>query len=55
MVLQDVVTYFNEQWGDISTNLASMFIGDMTPEEVLQAIDDGRAQLAAAAGDPAWN
>ena len=55
MVLQDVVTYFNEQWGDISTNLASMFIGDMTPEEVLQAIDDGRAQLAGAAGDAAWN
>lgn len=55
MVLQDVVTYYNEQWMDISANLASMFIGDMTPEEVLQAIDDGRAQLAAAAGDPAWN
>ena len=54
MVLQDVVTYFNEQWGDISTNLASMFIGDMTPEDVLKAIDDGRAQLAEAAGDEAW-
>ncbi len=55
MVLQDVVTYFNEQWGDVSTNLAAMFIGEMTPEQVLQAIDEGRAQLAAAAGDPAWN
>ncbi len=54
MVLQDVVTYYNEQWGDISTNLASMFIGDMTPEEVLKAIDDGRAQLAGAAGDENW-
>lgn len=54
MVLQDVVTYFNEQWGDISTNLASMFMGQMTPEDVLKAIDEGRAQLAAAAGDPAW-
>ena len=54
MVLQDVVTYFNEQWMDISANLASMFIGDMTPEEVLQAIDDGRAQLAGAADDEAW-
>ena len=54
MVLQDVVTYFNEQWMDISANIAAMFIGDMTPEEVLQAIDDGRAQLAAAAGDEAW-
>ncbi len=54
MVLQDVVTYYNEQWGDISANIASMFIGDMTPEEVLQAIDEGRAQLAQAAGDENW-
>ena len=54
MVLQDVVTYYNEQWGDISTNMAAMFIGDMTAEEVLQAVDEGRAQLAAAAGDEAW-
>ena len=55
MVLQDVVTYFNEQWMDISANIAAMFIGDMTSEEVLQAIDEGRAQLAAAAGDEAWS
>ena len=54
MVLQDVVKYYNEQWMDISANIASMFIGDMTPEEVLQAIDDGRAQLAEAAGDENW-
>ena len=27
MVLQDVVTYFNEQWMDISANIAAMFIG----------------------------
>ncbi len=54
MVLQDVVTYFNEQWGDISTNLSAMFIGDMTPDDVLQKIDEGRAQLAQAAGDEAW-
>ena len=55
MVLQDVVTYYNEQWGDISTNLAAMFMGDMTSDEVLQAVDNGRAQLAQAAGDPAWD
>lgn len=54
MVLQDVVTYFNEQWSDISANLASMFIGDMTPQEVLEAIDAGRTQLANAAGDEYW-
>ncbi|MBO6127757.1 MAG: carbohydrate ABC transporter substrate-binding protein [Pseudobutyrivibrio sp.] len=54
MVLQDVVKYYNEQWMDISANIASMFIGDMTPEEVLEAIDTGRAQLAEAAGDENW-
>ena len=54
MVLQDVAKYFNEQWMDISANIASMFIGDMTPEDVLKAVDDGRAQLAKAAGDPNW-
>lgn len=54
MVLQDVVTYFNEQWMDISANIASMFIGDMTPQQVLEAIDAGRTQLANAAGDEYW-
>ena len=54
MVLQDVVTFFNEQWMDISANLAAMFIGDMTPQEVLAEIDAGRAQLAKAAGDAHW-
>ena len=54
MVLQDVVKYYNEQWMDISANIASMFIGDMTPEEVLEAIDTGRAQLAEAAGGGKW-
>ena len=54
MVLQDVVTYYNEQWMDISANLAAMFMGDMTSDDVLKAIDEGRTQLAQAAGDPAW-
>lgn len=54
MVLQDVVKYFNEQWMDISANIASMFIGDMTPQEVLEAIDAGRTQLATAASDENW-
>lgn len=54
MVLQDVVLYFNEQWMDINADLAAMFIGDMTSDEVLKAIDDRRAQLAEAAGDSNW-
>lgn len=54
MVLQDVILYFNEQWMDINADLAAMFIGDMTSEEVLKGLDDRRAQLAQAAGDTNW-
>ena len=54
MVLQDVVLYFNEQWMDINADLAAMFIGDMTSDDVLKGIDDRRTQLAEAAGDPNW-
>ncbi len=54
MVLQDVVLYFNEQWMDINADLAAMFIGDMTSDQVLKGIDDRRAQLAKAAGDENW-
>ncbi|MBQ7584401.1 MAG: extracellular solute-binding protein [Lachnospiraceae bacterium] len=54
MVLQDVVLYFNEQWMDINADLAAMFIGDMTSEDVLKGIDDRRTQLAQAAGDANW-
>ena len=54
MVLQDEVKYFNEQWMDISANLAAEFAGEMTSEEVLRAIDDERTRLAEAAGDENW-
>ncbi len=54
MVLQDVVLYYNEQWMDINADLSAMFIGDMTPKEVLEGIDERRAQLAQAAGDANW-
>ncbi len=54
MVLQDVVLYYNEQWMDINADLAAMFIGDMTSDDVLKAIDERRAQLAKAAGDANW-
>lgn len=54
MVLQDTVTYYNEQWGEISTNLALMFENKMSPNEVLMAVDAQREILAKQAGDPAW-
>lgn len=54
LVLQDVVTYFNEQWGDISKDILEMCEGKMSSEEVLEQIDIRRAELAKAANDPAW-
>lgn len=54
MVLQDEVTYFNEQWGEISSDILQMCEGTMSPEDVLNQIDARRASLAQAANDPAW-
>ncbi|MCM1535979.1 MAG: extracellular solute-binding protein [Clostridium sp.] len=54
LVLQDEVTYFNEQWGEISGDILKMCEGAMSPEDVLIQIDARRASLAQAADDPAW-
>jgi hypothetical protein len=40
---------------DLSTDLASLLLGDMRPEDVLKAIDSRRTILAERAGDPAWD
>ena len=54
-VPRSLSTYCCMQFSNILWKVfASMFIGDMTPEEVLEAIDTGRAQLAEAAGDENW-
>ena len=55
IVYQDVVNYVNPQWMDIGRDMESMFIGTMTADEVLQSIDQRRAEMAATASDPAWN
>ena len=54
LVLQDEVTYFNEQWGEISGDILKMCEGTMSPEDVLTQIDARRTSLARAANDPAW-
>ena len=54
LVLQDEITYFNEQWGEISNDILKMCEGAMSPEDVLNQIDARRASLAQAANDPAW-
>lgn len=54
LVLQDEITYFNEQWGEISEDILKMCEGKMSSEEVLEQIDVRRAEYAKAANDPAW-
>jgi raffinose/stachyose/melibiose transport system substrate-binding protein len=54
IIWQDSVSYVNDQWMDVGKDLASMFMGQMTPDQVISAIDERRAKIAKAAGDPAW-
>ena len=54
IVYQDSVNYLNPQWMDMGKDMVAMFTGAMTPEEVLQSIDQRRADMAKTAGDPAW-
>lgn len=54
-VFQASVKYYNPAWMDIGADMSAMFLGEMSPEEVLQDIDKLRADQAAAASDPAWN
>ena len=53
-VFQDSIKYLNPQWTELTQDIVSMFIGDMTAEDVLNAIDDRRATQAKAVGDDAW-
>jgi hypothetical protein len=34
--------------------MVALFTGGMTPEDVMNSIDQRRAELATTAGDPAW-
>jgi len=54
-VFQASVKYYNPAWMDIGADMSAMFLGEMTPNEVLQDIDKLRAEQAAAASDAAWN
>lgn len=54
VVFQDSIKYLNPQWMELGQDIVSMFIGDMTSEEVLKQIDTRRATQAEAAGDEAW-
>lgn len=53
-VFQDTIKYLNPQWTELTQDIVSMFIGDMTSKDVLNAIDERRATQAEAVGDEAW-
>ena len=54
-VFQASVKYYNPAWMDIGVDMSAMFLGEMSPEEVLEDIDKLRAEQAAAASDENWN
>src|SRR4030042_355676 len=54
-VYKTAVNYVNPQWMDVGTDLTAMFTGAVTPEGVLENIDQRRTDMDTAAGDAAWN
>jgi raffinose/stachyose/melibiose transport system substrate-binding protein len=54
-VLQVGTKYSNSAWNDFGNDMIAMCQGTMTAEEVLENMDGYRAELAATAGDEAWN
>jgi raffinose/stachyose/melibiose transport system substrate-binding protein len=54
LVLQSGVKYFNEQWMEVGRDIEAMYIGALEPEDILKNIDERRAKMARAMGDPAW-
>jgi len=53
-VYQNCVNYLNPQWMEIGADISSMFMGEMTPDEVISSMDMRRADQAKAAGDAHW-
>jgi raffinose/stachyose/melibiose transport system substrate-binding protein len=53
-VLQSAVKYTNEQWMEIGKDIEAMYMNAMTPKQILENIDERRAKMAKAQGDPAW-
>jgi raffinose/stachyose/melibiose transport system substrate-binding protein len=53
-VLQASASYIDPQWMQIGKDLQDMFLGQLTPKQVLQNVDKRRAEQALAQKDPAW-
>ena len=53
-VYQTAVNYLNPQWMDIGKDLVAVFTNTLTPEGVLENIDQRRTDMAETANDPNW-
>jgi len=51
---QGGVKYIMGQWMEIEADFEQMMVGAMTPRRFLERVDARRANMAAAARDPAW-
>jgi raffinose/stachyose/melibiose transport system substrate-binding protein len=51
---QGGVKYIMTQWMEIEADFEQMLAGAMTPRRFLEGVDARRANMAIAAGDPAW-
>jgi raffinose/stachyose/melibiose transport system substrate-binding protein len=51
---QGGVKYIMTQWMELDADFEQMLIGVLTPLEYLARVDERRANMAIAAGDPAW-
>lgn len=51
---QGGVKYIMGQWMEIEADFEQMMVGAMTPQRFLAGVDTRRANMAAAARDPAW-
>ncbi len=51
---QGGVKYIMGQWMEIEADFEQMMVGAMTPQRFLSRVDTRRANMAAAARDPAW-
>lgn len=54
-VMQYGVKYIDTQWMDVGQDLEAMYVGAMTPEQVMEKISQRRKEQAEIQNDPAWN
>ncbi len=53
-VLQAGVKYVDPQWMDIGKDLTALYLGALTPEQLLENMDKRRDRMAGAQKDPDW-